>query len=143
MLLNDPQWAKRLIFEFSETLEALKDKKIPQVLHRLRETGCRLFLDNCFSEGSAIFPVRQIQFDGFKLGRELVAKSFSSETDSHLLKTILYYCEMTGSVCTAAGINSEKEFITLADAGIRQFQGSYLSEPMDEAGIDTIVGKFY
>ena len=46
-------------------------------------------------------------------------------------------------MCTAAGINSEKEFITLADAGIRQFQGSYLSEPMDEAGIDTIVGKFY
>jgi EAL domain-containing protein (putative c-di-GMP-specific phosphodiesterase class I) len=142
-LLHDPLWAQRLIFEFSETIDAAKDKKVPEVMKRLRETGCKLFLDDCFSDGRVMFPVRQIHFDGIKLDRDLVEKSFSSETDSRLLKTILYYCEMTGSICTAEGIDSEQKFTSLVDAGIRQFQGYYLSEPTNEAGVDRIVRQFH
>lgn len=142
-LLNDPLWAKKLIFEFSETIDVVSDKKVPETMTRLREIGCKLFLDDCFSDGRVMFPVRQIQFDGIKLDRDLVEKSVSSEIDRRLLKTILYYCEMTGSVCAAEGVDSEQKFTSLVDVGIRQFQGCYLSEPTSEAGIDGIVCKFH
>lgn len=48
-MLLKPQWAEKLVFEFAEDIDVTKDKKIPETMRHLRNTGCRLFLDDCFS----------------------------------------------------------------------------------------------
>ncbi|VFS41106.1 protein YjcC [Enterobacter cancerogenus] len=67
-MLLQPQWASKLVFEFAETIDVTKDKAIPETMQRLRNTGCRLFLDDCFSDHHVMFPVRQVHFDGFETG---------------------------------------------------------------------------
>ncbi|MDU7761230.1 MAG: EAL domain-containing protein, partial [Enterobacter asburiae] len=71
-MLLKPQWAEKLVFEFAEDIDVTKDKRIPETMRHLRNTGCRLFLDDCFSNHQTMFPVRQVHFDGLKLDRDIV-----------------------------------------------------------------------
>ena len=45
-MLLKPQWAEKLVFEFAEDIDVTKDKRIPETMRHLRNTGCRLFLDD-------------------------------------------------------------------------------------------------
>lgn len=141
-LLHNAEWADRLVFEFAEATDVTKDKRIPETMKNIRKTGCRLFLDDCFSSDQVMFPVRHIRFDGFKLDMDLVDKFADNDADSSLIKALLYYSSMIGSVCTAEGIDSKQKFDALAAMGMDSFQGFYLFEPVDEEAMDHVVRQF-
>lgn len=141
-LLHQPEWADRLVFEFAESIDVTKDPRIPVTMNRIRQIGCRLVLDDCFSNDHVMFPVRHVHFDGLKLDKDLVDKFGSNESDCSLIKAILYYSEMTETLCTAEGVDSEDKFETLIAMGVNSFQGFYLSEPVKEAEMDRMVRQF-
>lgn len=43
-MLLKPQWAEKLVFEFAEDIDVTKDKRIPETMRHLRNTGCRLLV---------------------------------------------------------------------------------------------------
>lgn len=141
-LLSKVAWAEKLVFEFAETIDVTQNKEIPFAMQRIRDTGCRLFLDDCFSSDYAMFPVRQIRFDGLKLDRDLVDKFSANEDDYSLIKAIQFYSDMTGGACVAEGVDSEDKFEKLAAAGVKSFQGYYLSKAVREKDLDRMIRQF-
>lgn len=141
MLLN-PQWSEKLVFEFAETIDVTKDHTIPETMQRLRNTGCRLFLDDCFSSHHTLFPVRHVHFDGLKLDRDIVDNFVANDNDYNLIKAIQFYSDMTGSDCIAEGVDSEEKFDKLVALGVKSFQGYYLSKAVKEEELDRMVRLF-
>jgi EAL domain-containing protein (putative c-di-GMP-specific phosphodiesterase class I) len=107
-MLLKPQWAEKLVFEFAEDIDVTKDKRIPETMRHLRNTGCRLFLDDCFSNHQTMFPVRQVHFDGLKLDRDIVEHFVANDNDYNLIKAIQIYSDMTGTDCIAEGLIVKK-----------------------------------
>ncbi|WP_230353814.1 EAL domain-containing protein [Lelliottia sp. WAP21] len=141
-MLSHACWAQKLVFEFAETIDVTQDKTIPETMRQLRETGCRLFLDDCFSSEHVMFPVRQIMFDGLKLDRDIVDKFAENQADYSLIKAIQYYSDMTGRICIAEGVDSKEKFEKLTAAGVNSFQGYYLSRAVRENELDRMVRQF-
>ena len=141
-MLSDEHWAEKLVFEFAETIDVTLDKGIADTMQRLRQTGCRLFLDDCFSSDHVMFPVRQIPFDGLKLDKDIVDKFAANDSDFSLIKAMQYYSDITGVACVAEGVDSEEKFNTLSAAGIKSFQGYYLARAVKEEDLDFLVRKF-
>lgn len=142
MLLR-PQWANKLVFEFAETIDVIKNPEVPETMKKLRSTGCRLFLDDCLSNHQVMFPVRQVRFDGFKLDKDIIDQFETNDNDCNLIKTIQFYCDMTGKDCVAEGVDSKKKFDELVALGIKNFQGHYLAEAVRREELDSIVKSFY
>ncbi|SAD63626.1 protein YjcC [Enterobacter cloacae] len=141
-MLLKPQWAEKLVFEFAEDIDVTKDKRIPETMRHLRNTGCRLFLDDCFSNHQTMFPVRQVHFDGLKLDRDIVEHFVANDNDYNLIKAIQIYSDMTGTDCIAEGVDSEEKFEKLVAMGIKNFQGYYLSRAVKEEELDRMVRLF-
>ena len=108
----------------------------------LRNTGCRLFLDDCFSNHHTMFPVRQVHFDGLKLDRDIVEHFVANDNDYNLIKAIQIYSDMTGTDCIAEGVDSEEKFEKLVELGVKNFQGYYLSRAVKEEELDRMVRQF-
>lgn len=141
-MLLKPQWAEKLVFEFAEDIDVTKDKRIPETMRHLRNTGCRLFLDDCFSNHQTMFPVRQVHFDGLKLDRDIVEHFVANDNDYNLIKAIQVYSDMTGTDCIAEGVDSEEKFEKLVELGVKNFQGYYLSRAVKEEELDRMVRLF-
>ncbi|BFT81470.1 EAL domain-containing protein [Enterobacter pseudoroggenkampii] len=141
-MLLKPQWAEKLVFEFAEDIDVTKDKRIPETMRHLRNTGCRLFLDDCFSNHQTMFPVRQVHFDGLKLDRDIVEHFVANDNDYNLIKAIQIYSDMTGADCIAEGVDSEEKFEKLVALGVKNFQGYYLSRAVKEEELDRMVRLF-
>ncbi|MEG5642892.1 EAL domain-containing protein [Enterobacter asburiae] len=141
-MLLKPQWAEKLVFEFAEDIDVTKDKRIPETMRHLRNTGCRLFLDDCFSNHQTMFPVRQVHFDGLKLDRDIVEHFVANDNDYNLIKAIQIYSDMTGTDCIAEGVDSEEKFEKLVALGVKNFQGYYLSRAVKEEELDRMVRIF-
>lgn len=141
-MLLMPLWAEKLVFELAESIDVMKDNAIPETMQRLRNTGCRLFLDDCFSNHHTLFPVRHIHFDGMKLDRDIVDNFVANDNDYNLIKAMSFYSDITGGDCIAEGVDSKEKFDKLVALGIKSFQGYYLSKAVKEDELDRMVRLF-
>lgn len=141
-MLLKPQWADKLVFEFAETIDVTKNQGVPETMKQLRSTGCRLFLDDCFSDHQVMFPVRQIHFDGLKLDKDIIDHFVANDNDYNLIKAIQAYSDMIGSDCIAEGVDSQEKFDKLVSLGVKSFQGYYLAKAVREDELDRMVKLF-
>lgn len=128
--LKVPDWVNLLVPEFAETTDLSRDERALGTIRDMVEAGYRVFLDDCFSAGSVMFPVRQAQFSGYKLDMSLVSAFLQNLHDENLIRGLVYYCRLTGSQCIAEGVDSREKFSALADIGVDSFQGFYISPPV-------------
>ncbi|HHD7489274.1 EAL domain-containing protein [Klebsiella oxytoca] len=137
--LHQPQMSARLVMEFAENTDAYCHKAITKNIAMLQKRGFRIMLDDCFSQGSVMFPVRSIRFNSYKLDRSIVNDMSSDPHAAVLIKSLVYYCQQTGSSCIAEGVDSLVKFERLKDLGIEFFQGYYISPPVELDEIDGII----
>ena len=60
-----------------------------------------------------------------------------------LIKSLLYYCQLTGSRCVAEGVDSLDKFNRLRALGIDRFQGYLISPPVGGKTSVTLSTSFY
>ncbi len=140
--LRDPAWADRLVLEFAETIDLNRDAGILDTVREMRDAGYRIFLDDCFSQASVMFPVRRVQFSGYKLDMSLIDTFMDNRHDENLIRGLIYYCQLTGSQCIAEGVDSREKFNALAEMGIDSFQGFYISPPVTGGELEEAVLRF-
>lgn len=128
--LDPPQRTDRLVLEFAETLAFSQQGKTADNINTLKQLGFRIMLDDCFSQGSVIFPVRQIQFNEYKLDMGIINEMQHDPHALALIKSLNYYCMLTGSRCIAEGVDSKEKFRALKALGIDRFQGYLISPPV-------------
>ena len=137
--LHPPQRTDRLVLEFAETIEIGRRGKTAANIEKLKQLGFRIILDDCFSQGSVMFPVRQIQFSEYKLDMCIIN---DMQRDPHalaLIKSLNYYCMLTGSRCVAEGVDSAEKFAMLKAIGIDRFQGYLISPPVGGNMLETFI----
>ena len=128
-LLNEA-WINKLIIEISEDTDLSNHSKSVIILQQLTEKGYQIYLDDCFSKGCMAFPIRQIEFNGYKLDLSIVEQMITDEGEKALVKLIIYYCRITGKHCIAEGVDSEKKLLLLKSLGVEYFQGYMISHPV-------------
>ncbi|POT57223.1 fimbrial protein [Citrobacter amalonaticus] len=137
--LHQPRRTDRLVLEFAETIDVRRQGKTSEVVAELQQHGFRVTLDDCFSQGSVMFPVRQIRFSEYKLDMGIIN---DMQRDPHalaLIKSLIYYCQLTGSRCIAEGVDSVEKLTMLKALGMDRFQGHLISPPVGSHELGTLI----
>lgn len=129
--LHPHQRTNRLVLEFSETTDFRQTGKAAENVTKLKQLGFRIMLDDCFSHDSVMFPVRQIQFNDYKLDISIINDIQHDPHALALVKALHYYCQLTGSGCIAEGVDSTDKLALLKASGIDRFQGYLISQPLE------------
>lgn len=83
-----------------------------------------------------IFPVQ------YKLDISIVN---DLQRDPHalaLIKSLIYYCQLSGSRCIAEGVDSLEKFNMLKALGIDRFQGYLISPPVTGDNLEDLIQRF-
>ena len=140
--LQEPQQGERLVLEFAETVDLNRHSKTGDTIARLQQQGFRIMLDDCFSRSSVLFPVRTVRFNEYKLDISIVN---DLQRDPHalaLIKSLIYYCQLSGSRCIAEGVDSLEKFNMLKALGIDRFQGYLISPPITGDNLADLIQRF-
>lgn len=140
--LQEPQQGERLVLEFAETVDLNRHSKTGDTIARLQQQGFRIMLDDCFSRSSVLFPVRTVRFNEYKLDISIVN---DLQRDPHALapiKSLIYYCQLSGSRCIAEGVDSLEKFNMLKALGIDRFQGYLISPPVTGDNLEDLIQRF-
>ncbi|MEZ7213328.1 EAL domain-containing protein [Klebsiella spallanzanii] len=137
--LHQRQMAERLVLELAENTDLNRHDKIAENITQLQKRGFRIMLDDCYSQSSVMFPVRTCRFNAYKLDMGIVN---DMQRDPHalvLIKSLLYYCQLTGSQCIAEGVDSREKFDRLQALGVDRFQGYYISVPVEKESVADLI----
>lgn len=140
--LLEPAWADRLVLEFAETVDLNRHGKIGENITQLQQQGFRIMLDDCFSQSSVMFPVRSVRFNEYKLDMSIVNDLQSDPQALALIKSLIYYCQLSGSRCIAEGVDSLEKFNRLKTLGIDRFQGYLISPPVSGDNLTALIQRF-
>ncbi|VEC00498.1 Bacteriophytochrome cph2 [Cedecea lapagei] len=137
--LVEQAWVKCLVLDINENVDLSRESKTVKLLNKLSGLGVRLALDDCFSQNSVAFPIRQINFNSYKLDRYIVETFLNHHDDKNLIQGLVYYAGVIGSQCVAEGVDSLQKFLMLKEIGVHLFQGYYISKPILREELDTLI----
>ncbi|WP_434772543.1 putative bifunctional diguanylate cyclase/phosphodiesterase [Pseudomonas entomophila] len=118
-------------------------------LHRLRQAGVRIAIDDFGSGYSNWVYLRDLPAEIIKIDRTLVHNLATEEKDQRLVRAIIDLARKTGYTVIAEGIETDIERVLLADWGCDEGQGFLFARPMhadrvvqwlDMQGCDVQVG---
>ncbi|MEY8709401.1 EAL domain-containing protein [Mangrovibacter phragmitis] len=140
--LFSADWIRLLAIEFSEKIKLNGNVRIAGVMNTLQDIGCTLYLDDILSYDSTIYPLQVIKFNGVKIDRNVVDKIENSEICISLIKTIIYFCSLTGAVCVAEGVENNNQLNMLRTMGGGFFQGYLISTPIEDVVLNDFVSSY-
>ncbi len=119
--LRQPEGVARLVLEYAETIDFRHQSRSAAHVAQLQRAGVRVMLDDCFSQGSVIFPARRLHFNAYKLDMSIVNDAQHDPKALALIKSLAYYCQLSDSRCVAEGVDSLAKFTQLKSLGINRF----------------------
>jgi len=139
--LQEKSWVEKLILEISEKTDFFEKECIAENIKKMNELGVRIFLDDCFSKVSLIYPVRLPRFSGYKLDISIVNDSLSDFNSRASIECLAYYCKLTQCSCIAEGVDSTEKLNALKKMGVKYYQGYLISKPLDTVGLYNYIRK--
>ncbi|MCX8981029.1 EAL domain-containing protein [Citrobacter portucalensis] len=139
-LLN-PLWSQCIVLEYPETIRITVGSNIHRVAEQLQALGVRLYLDDCYSESSVFFPIRQVSFDGYKLDKRIIDSFQNDPHDMMLIRTLIFYTKLSGAQCVAEGIDTNEKFYQLCRLGVENYQGYFFSPPVTREQLPVTIRK--
>lgn len=140
--LRQPEGVARLVLEYADTIDFRHQSRSAAHVAQLQRAGVRVMLDDCFSQGSVIFPARRLHFNAYKLDMSIVNDAQHDPKALALIKSLAYYCQLSGSRCVAEGVDSLAKFTQLKSLGIDRFQGYLFSPPMRREHLPDLIRRF-
>jgi diguanylate cyclase (GGDEF)-like protein len=120
----------RLELELTEELVFDESVEIQQAMHRLREIGVRLTLDNFGSRHANLTTLRRFAFDKVKIAREVVHILPQDEAAQTIVEATVALSRHRAFEVTAEGVESEEQLQVLTHLGCSQIQGFLTGAPM-------------
>ncbi|MBI6899700.1 EAL domain-containing protein [Pseudomonas putida] len=105
------------------------DAAVKQV-HRLRELGIRVALDDFGAGDCSLRMLRDLPIDTLKLDRHLVARLPDSAADIALVRSVISLCEAYDITVIAEGVETQAQAEWLKDAGCAYVQGFLVARPL-------------
>ncbi len=124
-----PAIGERLVLEISEASAMSVPEIVADFMDDLRRNGIAFALDDF--GGGAISPryFRQFQFDAIKIDGQFVRKVETDPDNQALVRALIGFAREFDMLTIAESVESEKEAIFLAHAGIDCLQGYLFGAP--------------
>lgn len=132
----------QLEVEVAETsLMYNRDEAFKQ-LHKLRELGVRIALDDFGAGDCSLSLLRDLPIDTLKLDRHLVAKLPGSAVDGALVRCVIELCQQFGISTIAEGVETYEQARWLRASGCEFAQGFLVAHPMTATDASEFPGFF-
>ncbi|WP_313459365.1 EAL domain-containing protein [Pseudomonas sp.] len=117
------------------------DAAVKQV-HRLRELGVRVALDDFGAGDCSLRMLRDLPIDTLKLDRHLVARLPDSAADTALVRSVIGLCADYRITVIAEGVETQAQAAWLQASGCAYVQGFLVAHPMTPADASGFAAKF-
>jgi EAL domain-containing protein (putative c-di-GMP-specific phosphodiesterase class I) len=120
---------ERLIFEFTENEEMADTDHITDIVESYRKMGFSTAIDDFGAGYAGLGLLAKFQPDLIKLDMELI-RNIDTELPRRLIvESVIRLCQKFGITVIAEGVETDAEYKTLRDLGVRYFQGFLLARP--------------
>lgn len=134
--------ASQLEVEVAETsLAANQDIALRQV-HKLRELGVRVALDDFGAGECSLRLLRDLPIDTLKLDRHLVARLPGSAADAALVRSVIELCKAYSVCVIAEGVETLEQARWLKANGCEYVQGFLVARPLTAQAAGLFPGFF-
>lgn len=119
----------RVVLEITERSEQQYVEGLEAQLHRLREAGFQIAIDDVGAGTSGLNRIMALRPDWLKIDRELVGGIDHDRVKQNLMRFFVHFARLSGVKLIAEGIERREELVALMGLGVTYAQGFYLGRP--------------
>ncbi len=128
--------ANRLELEITESVMMQNTEATLAALHRLRELGVKISMDDFGTGFSALGYLRRFPFDKLKIDRSFICDLSNNDDALAIVRAVTTMAASLGMITTAEGVETADQMAQVRMLGCNEVQGFYISRPQT---IDNIV----
>jgi len=122
--------ADRLRLEITENIFVTDPERALRLLHRLREMGVRLSLDDFGTKHSSLSHLDTLPVDELKIDRSFIAELTSHQRTALIVSSTIQLAQRLGLHAVAEGIEDYETWSALTALGCPAIQGFIVARPM-------------
>ena len=131
---------KAIKIEITESAYAEDGRKVGETVHRLRELGFMVLMDDFGNGYSSLNMLRELEMDAIKLdARFLQFDKRNTETAIHILESVVNMAIMIGMPIIVEGVEKKEQNEFLMHLGCRYIQGYFFYKPMSPRDFEKLV----
>ena len=125
----------RLTVEITESTAMIDPDRTQAILEDMHDRGLQLAIDDFGTGYSSLARLKHMPVDILKIDRSFVRDVDTDRDAASMVSAMIALAQNLGMTALAEGIETEAEWIALADRGCPQGQGYYFSRPVAAAEI--------
>lgn len=132
---------ERLELEVTESVLLRDHPNTHNILHRLRELGVKIALDDFGTAYASLSYLRSFPFDKLKIDRSFV-RDFGTPQGSDcmaIVQSVTGLAKRLRMTTVVEGIETADQFNLISNAGCEEVQGFYFSKPVPVGEIDDVL----
>lgn len=116
-------FAKRILFEITESTQITDLKKVNSFIHELQKAGYEIALDD-FGAGAASFEyLQQLKVDYVKIDGKYIRKILNSSRDEVMIRGLVKMCKDLNTKVIAEFVETQEQADLLKEIGVDYAQG--------------------
>ncbi len=123
----DPQW---LEIEITESIAMEKGETSVEMLHRLKELGVRISIDDFGTGFSSLNYLKRLPVDTLKIDQSFVRDIQVDDNGEAVITTIILLAQNLRLKVIAEGVENETQWTFLKDKRCDEMQGFFFSKPL-------------
>jgi diguanylate cyclase (GGDEF)-like protein len=124
-LRGQPELARRLVVEITETAALYDIEESARFVHALRRAGCRVALDDFGAGHTSLQHLQSLAVDLVKIDRSFIRDIKTNVESQIFLRHLLGLAEGFGLATVAEGVETEEDAEILRREGVGYFQGHH------------------
>jgi len=134
--------AERLELEITESSLLQDSEAIASVLHRLRQLGIGISMDDFGIGYSSLSYLRKFPFDKIKIDGSFVRDMSGRDDSLAIVRAVTAMGASLGMTTTAEGVETREQLARLRKEGCTEAQGYLFSPPQPASKIDELLASF-
>jgi EAL domain-containing protein (putative c-di-GMP-specific phosphodiesterase class I) len=127
--------ASSLILEITETGVMMDPNQVIETLGQLSAQGLKLSIDDFGTGHSSLVYLRRLPVHNLKVDKSFVIDMDRDEDNASIVRATVDLAHSLGLTVTAEGVETGSVYEKLREIGCDYYQGYYVGEPVDAAGI--------
>ncbi len=111
-------------------------------LKKLKSTGVAISVDNFGTGYSSLTHLNRLPIDDIQIDKSLVNCIFSDENDANVVSAIISMGHSLGKNLVAEGVESEDQFMFLAQRRCKEMQGHFFSRALSSTEFEKLARKY-
>ncbi|HEY0224051.1 MAG TPA: EAL domain-containing protein, partial [Pseudolabrys sp.] len=134
--------ANRLELEITESVMMQNTEATLAALHRLRELGVKISMDDFGTGFSALSYLRRFPFDKLKIDRSFISDLSHNDDALAIVRAVTSMAKSLHMITTAEGVETADQLAQVRLLGCNEVQGFYISQPGTIDKIARLIGEY-